>query len=151
MSNVVLTVRVWAAKDASETAKASRRKAIFLSIREPLGGVSGISERASCFAHRTLLLPSTPHMYQQSEPQRDQGADGSFYASDRSSHFPGQVPISHARLSECGSSRKKPVTVSRVLRGISAGLRRRIESVNWKLLFASLPDPTVWGRLQPRI
>src|ERR1700680_2643004 len=103
MSNVVLTVRVWATKDAAETAKASRRKAIFLRMRAPLGGLPGISERAFCFTHRTLLLPSTPPMYQQSEYQRDQGAGGSFYASaDRKlaalkSHIPRIPAVSMGR------------------------------------------------------
>src|SRR6267378_2195508 len=73
MSNFVFHRRVWATKDAAETAKASRRKTIFLRIRAPRGGLPGISEWAFCFTHRTLPLPSTQHMYQQSEPQRDQG------------------------------------------------------------------------------
>src|SRR6266550_5756133 len=94
MSNVVLAVRVWATKDAAETAKASRRSAIFLRMRALRGVLPGISEWAFCFMHRTLPLPSTQHIYQHSKPQREQrGSDASFFPSDES-HFPGQVPIS---------------------------------------------------------
>src|ERR1700730_17497063 len=103
MSNVVLAARVWATKAAAETVKASRRNAIFLRMRALRGVLPGISEWTFCFTHRTLLLPSTQHMYQQSEPQRDQGRTA------RSTRLTG--PISRAksgeaRLSQCGFSPK---------------------------------------------
>src|ERR1700722_647179 len=113
MSNVVLAVRVWATEVAAETANASSRNAIFLRMRGLRGILPEISERAFCSTHGTFLLPSTQYMYQPSEPQQDQGADDSFYASD-GSHFLGQVPVSCAvsmahrntySSSSCGSLR----------------------------------------------
>src|SRR5882672_4769691 len=105
MSNVVLAVRVWATKDAAETAKASSRNAVFLRMRALRGvcpefpnepSVSGIV-RFSCPGHNEIaghFYFALTHIYQQSKPQRDQpGSDGSFFPPGES-RFPGQVLIS---------------------------------------------------------